>query len=94
MPPLGAWERVKGKRVQIPHDLVTVIREPAARVHLHRSLGFDPGRRRQALSFQPGNLPVVWYREIFPGSRVIGRTVNVGCQIVSLFMQTYYSALK
>jgi len=44
--------------------------------------------------FQPGNLPVVWYREIFPGSRVIGRTVNVGCQIVSLFMQTYYSALK
>ena len=51
MPPFGAWERVKGKRVQIPHDLVTVIREPAARVHLHRSLGFDPGRRRQALSF-------------------------------------------
>ena len=44
--------------------------------------------------FQPGNLPVVWYREIFPGSRVIGRTVNVGGQIVSLFMQTYYSALK
>ena len=44
--------------------------------------------------FQPGNLPVVWYREIFPGSRVIGRTVNVVCQIVSLFMQTYYSALK
>ena len=59
MPPFGAWERVKGKRVQIPHDLVTVIREPAARVHLHRSLGFDPGRRRQALSFQPGNLPAV-----------------------------------
>ena len=59
MPPFGAWERVKGKRVQIPHDLVTVIREPAARVHLHRSLGFDPGRRRQALSFQPGNLSAV-----------------------------------
>jgi len=35
MPPFGAWKRVKGKRVQIPHDLVTVIREPAARVHLH-----------------------------------------------------------
>ena len=34
MPPLGAWERVKGKRVQIPHDLVTVIREPAVRVLL------------------------------------------------------------
>ena len=34
MPPFGAWERVKGKRVQIPHDLVTVIREPAARVLL------------------------------------------------------------
>ena len=61
MPPFGAWERVKGKRVQIPHDLVTVIREPAARVHLHRSLGFDPGRRRQALSFQPGNLPAAGY---------------------------------
>ena len=59
MPPFGAWKRVKGKRVQIPHDLVTVIREPAARVHLHRSLGFNPGRRRQALSFQPGNLPAV-----------------------------------
>ena len=27
-------ERVKGKRVQIPHDLVTVIRESAARVLL------------------------------------------------------------
>ena len=32
--PSGALERVKGKRVQIPHDLVTVIREPAARVLL------------------------------------------------------------
>ena len=61
MPPFGVWERVKGKRVQIPHDLVTVIREPAARVHLHRSLGFDPGRRRQVLSFQPGNLPAAGY---------------------------------
>ena len=30
MPPFGAWERVKGKRVQIPHDLVTVIRESAS----------------------------------------------------------------
>ena len=30
--------RVKGKRVQIPHDLVTVIREFTARVQLHRSL--------------------------------------------------------
>ncbi len=41
-------ERVKGKRVQIPHDLVTVIREPAARVHLHRSLGltWEGGGRR------------------------------------------------
>ena len=43
--------------------------------------------------FQPGNLPVVWYREIFPGSRVIGRTVRVSCQTASLFVQTYYSAL-
>ena len=48
MPPFGTWERVKGKRVQIPHDLVTVIREPAARVHLHRSLGLtrEGGGRR------------------------------------------------
>ena len=38
MPPFGAWERVKGKRVQIPHDLVTVIREFTARVQLRRSL--------------------------------------------------------
>ena len=57
--PSGALERVKGKRVQIPHDLVTVIREPAARVLLHRSLGICPGRRRWALIFQPGNLPAV-----------------------------------
>ena len=64
--PSGALERVKGKRVQIPHDLVTVIREPAARVHLHRSLGFDPGRRRQALSFQPGNLPAAGYGGVPP----------------------------
>ena len=28
--PSGALERVKGKRVQIPHDLVTVIRESAS----------------------------------------------------------------
>ena len=28
----------KGKRVQIPHDLVTVIREFTVRVQLHRSL--------------------------------------------------------
>ena len=48
MPPFGALERVKGKRVQIPHDLVTVIREPAARVHLHRSLSiaWEGGGRR------------------------------------------------
>jgi hypothetical protein len=34
--------------VQIPHDLVTVIREPAARVHLHRSLSiaWEGGGRR------------------------------------------------
>ena len=42
----AAQKRVKGKRAQIPHDLVTVIREPAARVRLHRSLGISPGRRR------------------------------------------------
>ena len=48
MQPFGAWKRVKGKRVQIPHDLVTVIREPAARVRLHRSLSIaweGSGRR-------------------------------------------------
>ena len=56
-----AQKRVKGKRVQIPHDLVTVIREPAARVLLHRSLGICPGRRRWALIFQPGNLPAAGY---------------------------------
>ena len=31
-------ERVKGKRVQIPHDLVTVIRESIVKVLLHQSL--------------------------------------------------------
>ena len=30
--------RVKGKRVRVPRDLVTVIREFTARVQLHRSL--------------------------------------------------------
>ena len=35
---LCAAGRVKGKRVQIPHDLVTVIRESTVRVLLHRSL--------------------------------------------------------
>ena len=59
--PSGALERVKGKRAQIPHDLVTVIRESAARVRLHRSLGISPGRRRWVLIFQPGNLPAAGY---------------------------------
>ena len=76
MPPFGAWERVKGKRVQIPHDLVTVIREPAARVLLHRSLGVYPGRRRWALIFQPGNLPAAGYGGKRPRSRGIGCTVK------------------
>ena len=57
----AAQKRVKGKRVQIPHDLVTVIREPAAKVRLHRSLGISPGRRRWVLIFQPGNLPAAGY---------------------------------
>ncbi len=39
MPPFGMG---KGKAGANPHDLVTVIRKPAARVRLHRSLGFDP----------------------------------------------------
>ena len=38
MPALGAAGALKGKRVEIPHDLVTVIREFTARVHPHRSL--------------------------------------------------------
>ena len=57
----AAQKRVKGKRAQIPHDLVTVIREPAARVRLHRSLGISPGRRWWVLIFQPGNLPAARY---------------------------------
>ena len=57
----AAQKRVKGKRAQIPHDLVTVIRKPAARVRLHRSLGISPGRRRWVLIFQPGNLPAAGY---------------------------------
>ena len=38
MPALRAAGALKGKRVEIPHDLVTVIRELTARVHPHRSL--------------------------------------------------------
>lgn len=34
----GRVGTLKGKRVQIPHDLVTVIREFTARVQLRRSL--------------------------------------------------------
>jgi len=38
--------------------------------------------KRHVMIFQPGNLPVVWYREV-PGSRGIGRTAKAGC----LFLQ-------
>ena len=38
LPHRAAAGTLKGKRVQIPHDLVTVIREFTARVQLHRSL--------------------------------------------------------
>ena len=62
--------------MQIPHDLVTVIREPAARVLLHQSLGVYPGRRRWALIFQPGNLPAAGYGGKRPRSRGIGCTVK------------------
>ena len=53
-------ERVKGKRVQIPHDLVTVIRESTVRVLWAPAT--EPsglGRRQQALNFQSGTLPAV-----------------------------------
>ena len=47
MPPFGAWERVKGKRVQIPHDLVTVIREFAAMAFCRSlSIAWEGGGRR------------------------------------------------
>lgn len=53
-------ERVKGKRVQIPHDLVTVIRESPVRVLWAPVTGASAlGRRRRAVIFQSGNLPVV-----------------------------------
>ena len=53
----------KGKREAgaIPRDLVTVIRESAATMQEHQPLGHSPGRRRQAQSFQPGNLPAAGY---------------------------------
>ena len=72
----AALDRLKGKQVQVLYDLVTVIRE----------CGFDyvtdawhwEGRIHMRI-YQPGNLPVVWYREngssVIPRSRVIGRTV-------------------
>jgi len=34
--------------------------------------------KSRVMIFQPGNLPVVWYREV-PGSRGIGRTAKAGC---------------
>ena len=72
----AALDRLKGKQVQVLYDLVTVIRE----------CGFDyvtdawhwEGRIHMRI-YQPGNLPVVWYRENvsfgIPRSRVIGSTV-------------------
>ncbi len=52
-------ERVKGKRVQIPHDLVTVIRESASGCIAPATGAFALGRRCRAAIFQSGNLPAV-----------------------------------
>ena len=52
-------ERVKGKRVQIPHDLVTVIRESASGCFAPATGAFALGRRCRAAIFQSGNLPAV-----------------------------------
>lgn len=60
LPHRAAAGTLKGKRVQILHDLVTVIRESTVRVLLHRSLShpaWEGGQR--ALSFESGNLPAV-----------------------------------
>lgn len=59
--------RVKGKRVQIPHDLVTVIRERTALMPLTKRLGRLP----HALIFKPGNLPRI--KELRIPERVITR---------------------
>ena len=53
LPHRAAAGTLKGKRVQIPHDLVTVIRESTVRVLLHRSLShpaWEGGSGRRALS--------------------------------------------
>ena len=54
-------ERLKGKQVQFLYDLVTVIREyrfdDLSLMQLHWE-----GRICMRI-FQPGNLPVVWYRD-------------------------------
>ena len=73
MPPFGAWERVKGKRVQIPYDLVTVIREPAARVHLHRSLSIAWEGGGRCCAFSQETCPLL-VREHCSRSRGIGCT--------------------
>ena len=51
MPPFGAWERVKGKRVQILRELVTVIRKRRL-ITTGR-----PGRESKRQSVQSGDLP-------------------------------------
>ena len=62
--------------MQIPHDLVTVIKGACRQGAFASVTGCLPGRRRWALIFQPGNLPAAGYGGKRPRSRGIGCTVK------------------
>ena len=92
--PSGALERVKGKRVQIPHDLVTVIREPAARVLLApatEALLWEGGGGRRSFSQETCQLSGTG---IIPRSRVIGRTVYGSQSLMQTDKCTYLAGVS
>lgn len=74
MPPFGAWERVKGKRVQIPHDLVTVIREFTARVCCTGHWNPCSGKAAVDVELSARKPARCWYGGASPRSRGIGCT--------------------
>ena len=67
-------ERVKGKRVQIPHDLVTVIRESASGCCVHRPLEHCSGKAAPGGDLSVRKPACCWYGGLSPRSRGIGCT--------------------
>ena len=72
--PRCAVGRVKGKRVQIPHDLVTVIRESASGCCAHRPLEHCSGKAAPGGDLSVRKPACCWYGGLSPRSRGIGCT--------------------